>query len=243
MNPVEKHLFTVQPFEVDFRGKITFPLLINNMLNAAGHHADKRGFGMLQLNQVGKTWVLSRICFELTGMPNTREEVSIETWIEGVMRSFTFRNFAISVNGNYIGYARTIWAMIDTETRKPENLEDKGIAQYLYNEKECPIGKIVKINTTEEVLVPTDKFTVRYSDLDINQHLNSAKYVEHIFDAFDIEEIGKHNVKKFEIEFIEECRFGEEITIYRGETAPQQHTILLKNGREETVCKCRLTFE
>ena len=240
MNPVGEHIFTVQPFEVDFRGKLTFPLLINNLLNAAGHHANDRGFGIQQLNEIGKTWVLSRIAMEITRLPESNDNVKIETWIESVMRSFTFRNFAIYSNDECIGYARTIWAMIDMNTRKTENLEDKGIDQYAFKEKTCEMDKIGKIAVPEN-LVLADTFRVKYSDLDINRHLNSAKYIEHIFDAFSTTEISENAIRKFEIEYIEECLYGETIQIFRDDSCSGSHILLLKNEKGENTCKCRIS--
>lgn len=48
---------------------------------------------------------------------------SIQTWVENVYRLFTDRNFAIlDHEGNAVGYARSVWAMISMETRKPADL-------------------------------------------------------------------------------------------------------------------------
>ena len=53
-------------------------------------------------------------------MPRAYEKFSIQTWVENVYRLFTDRNFAIlNQEGKPIGYARSIWAMISMETRKP----------------------------------------------------------------------------------------------------------------------------
>ena len=141
-----------------------------------------------------------------------------------------------------IGYARSIWAMIDNESRKPESLEKTGIIDYLHPEKECPVAKIGKIAIPEEIK-ETDYFTVRYSDLDINKHLNSAKYTEHIFDIFSIKELDERNIQKFEIEYIEECRYGEKITIYKEDADIEQSSILLKNEDDKIVCKCRISWK
>ncbi len=242
MDPIERHTFTVQPFEIDFRGKLTFPLLINNLLNAAGHHADNRGFGIRDINKIHRTWVLSRVSLDLTRCPKDRETITIETWIEGLLRTFTQRNFAIlDADNNTLGYARTVWAMIDTETRRPVNLMEYGIEQYLCK-KECPVERGGKIVLPEDATI-SETFTVKYSDVDINQHLNSAKYVEHIFDAFSLEDIKRHNIiKRFEIEYVEECRYGEIIHIYKKEISPNDFLIVLKKDTGEITCKSRIVF-
>ncbi|MCQ2209454.1 MAG: thioesterase [Paludibacteraceae bacterium] len=240
MEAIGEHFFTVQPFEVDFRGRLTFPLLINNLLNAAGHHSNDRGFGIKQLNENKKTWVLSRIAIELTRHPINAEKVKVQTWIEGLLRSFTLRNFTIIGEDNkIIGYARTIWAMIDSESRKPINLTGMGLEQYV-TAKDCPIDKAGKI--VDPATGTTETFRVKYSDVDINQHLNSAKYVEHIIDAFTLHKFSKREIKRFEIEYIEECMFGETITLQKTELSKTEFIIILKKEDGSIACKSRLLF-
>jgi len=242
MNPVEEYIFTVQPFEIDFRGKLTFPLLINKLLNAAGQHADKRGFGIRDINKINRSWVLSRVYLDLTRCPKDRENIKVETWIEGLLRTFTQRNFAIyDETGNALGYARTVWSMIDMETRRPVNLMSFGIDQYIHI-KECPVAKGGKIILPDDTSA-LDTFTIKYSDVDINQHLNSAKYVEHIFDAFSLDEIKQHNtIQRFEIEYVEECRYGEKISIFKKEVQPNDFIIVLKKEDGTITCKSRILF-
>ncbi len=240
MEIVEKLQVTVQPFEVDFSGKMTMSLIVNNLLNVAGTHASRRGFGISRLNEEGHTWVLSRLALELKEFPKTDDKIVFETWVEGLMRTFTLRNFSIKKeDGNIIGYARTIWAMIDTTTRKPLNLVGIGIEPYLTN-IECPIEKAGKIAVPDEY--EESSFTVKYSDVDINQHLNSAKYVEHILDVFSLHKFSERNIQRFEIEFIDECFFDETIKIHKTETSETEYVVILENDQNKVVCKSRILF-
>ncbi len=240
MEFVEKLQLTTQPFEVDFRGKMTMSLIINNLLNVAGTHANRRGFGISRLNEEGHTWVLSRLALELKEFPQTDDKIVFETWVESLMRTFTLRNFAIKKeDGSIIGYARTIWAMIDTTTRKPLNLVGIGIEPYLAD-IDCPIEKAGKISVPDEY--EESFFTVKYSDVDINQHLNSAKYVEHILDVFTLHEFSKRDIHRFEIEFIDECFFGETIKIRKTEISETEFVVILENNEKKVVCKSRILF-
>ena len=44
-------------------------VLGNHLLNAAGNHSQKRGWGIGALNETSHTWVLSRLSVEMTRMP------------------------------------------------------------------------------------------------------------------------------------------------------------------------------
>ena len=54
--------FVAEPFHVDFTGQLTMGVLGNHLLNCAGFHAEERGFGMAQLNNIHYTWVRILAC-------------------------------------------------------------------------------------------------------------------------------------------------------------------------------------
>ncbi|MBQ9178275.1 MAG: acyl-[Prevotella sp.] len=115
--------FIAMPFHCDFNNHLRIDHLGNDMLNAADFHSDTRGFGMNYLNTINKTWVLSRFAIEIVEMPKSYEKIQVETWVESAVRFFTKRNFAVKDNnGKYLAYGKSIWAMIDTETRQPTDL-------------------------------------------------------------------------------------------------------------------------
>lgn len=240
---VGEYSFTIRPFEVDFRNKLTLPLLINYLLNVAGYHASARGFGMEDINKNNRSWVLSRVAIEMNSYPINNDEIRIQTWVENVMKMFTLRNFAILDKENKVyGYAKTVWAMIDTNTRKPVLLNDEKINSYICD-KECPIERSIKFASPTSEGVLCDDFNVKYSDIDINQHLNSSKYVEYIVDAFSLQEFQHNNISRFEVEFIEECLFGERIQIYKTTINEKDFLIELKSSTGKIVCKSKIRFE
>ena len=113
-NKIGTYQFVAEPFHVDFNGRLTMGVLGNHLLNCAGFHASDRGFGIATLNEDNYTWVLSRLAIELDEMPYQYEKFSVQTWVENVYRLFTDRNFAvIDKDGKKIGYARSVWAMIN----------------------------------------------------------------------------------------------------------------------------------
>lgn len=77
--------------------------------------------------------------------------------------------------------------MISMETRKPADLltlHGGSITDYVCD-KECPISKPGRIKVTEKT--PVSEYQTKYSDIDINGHVNSIKYIEHILDLFPME--------------------------------------------------------
>ncbi len=245
MEKIDSHKVFVEPFHVDFTGRIFMGVLGNHLLNAAGNHSSRRGWGIGALNETRHTWVLSRLSVEMTEMPRQNEHIEIRTWVESVMKLFTNRNFSIHrADGTPLGYARSVWAMIDMETRRPcdlLSLYDGDILNYVVSEEEnvCPIEGHGRFRFREPELVRT--LDVRYSDIDINRHVNSIKYMEHILDLFSREEL-ERGLRRFEIAYKAESRMGDTLSFYvqRGEGG--ETDVEVKRNGEDTVCQARVIF-
>lgn len=242
-NKIGTYHFVAEPFHVDFNGELTLGVLGNHLLNCAGFHAADRGFGMATINEENYTWVLSRLAVELDRMPRQYEPFTIQTWVENVYRLFTDRNFAIlDKDGAKIGYARSIWAMINMNTRKPTDLlamHGGNITEYICPGEECPIEKPSRIKVDAQSAIHSH--TARYSDIDINGHVNSIRYIEHILDLFPIEYYQSMRVKRFEVAYVAESYYGDELNFYRDEIGGGEFCVEVRKNNE-AVCRSKVTF-
>ena len=213
MNKIGKYEFTAEPFHCDFSGRMFLGHLGNQMLNAADFHSTDRGMGMKYLMTLNRSWVLSRLAIEMDDMPEQHEQYTVETWVESAMKFFTSRNFCVSDGkGRIFGYGRSIWAMIDTETRQPTDIYaiDNGVIKnWIETEKVCPIekGGRVKMSGNDEWVRTID---IHYNDIDINGHVNSVKYIEHVLDLWDIAWYKEHRLRRFEIAYVAETHQGDQ---------------------------------
>ena len=236
-NKVGTYDFVAEP------GHLTMSVLGNHLLNCAGFHAADRGFGIASLNENHYTWVLSRLAIELEELPFQYESFSVQTWVENVYRLFTDRNFSIlNKDGKTIGYARSVWAMISMETRKPADLltlHGGSIVDYVCD-KECPIEKPGRIKISDKA-VSTD-YQTKYSDIDINGHVNSIKYIEHILDLFPIEVFKEKRIKRFEMAYVAESYYGDTLAFFKEEENEYEYNIEVKKNGDEIVCRSKVIF-
>ena len=243
-NKVGTYSFVAEPFHVDFNGWLTMGVLVNHLLYCAGLHAADRGFGIAELIENQYTWVLSRLAIELDELPRQYEDFSIQTWVENVYRLFTDRNFAIlDKDGKPIGYARSVWAMISMQTRKPADLltlHGGSITDYICD-KECPIAKPGRIKVTQDT--PVAEYLTKYSDIDINGHVNSIKYIEHILDLFPIETFKEKQIKRFEMAYVAESYYGDTLSFYREEVGENEFDIEVKKNNREVVVRSKVIFK
>jgi acyl-ACP thioesterase len=233
-----------EPFHVDYTGHLTIGVLGNHLLNVAGFHSHDRGFGIDRLNKEHYTWVLSRLALEMYDLPMQYESFTIETWVENVYRLFTDRNFAVlNKEGKAIAYARSVWAMIDTETRKPVDLmaiHDGDIAGYICD-KDCPIDKPsrIKVNSKEPVAI----LPVKYSDMDINGHVNSIRYIEHILDLFPVDAFKEKRVRRFEMAYVAETMATDTMAYYMDKVDDDNFDIEVKKNQADVVCRSKVIFD
>ena len=245
MDKVGCYPFMAEPFHCDFSGKLFMGHLGNHMLNAADFHSTDRGFGMRRLLTIQRSWVLSRLAIEMDEMPAMYTKFNIETWVESAMRYFTSRNFRVVDNeGKVYGYGRSIWAMIDTESRQPTDIfaiDNGAIEQWIEKEKPCPIDKggRVKMGDEAELVRTIDTY---YNDVDINGHINSVKYIEHILDLWSLDWYREHRLKRFEVAYVAEAHAGDQLSFYREETGEGEYCVRICKGDDVEVCRSKVTF-
>ncbi len=251
---VGEYPFTVEPFHCDFSNHLFLSCLSNDLLNASDYHSESRGYGISYLNSKHRTWVLSRLAVEMNDMPVAYDKIAISTWVEAAFRFFTSRNYAITSQNHQTvyGYGRSIWAMIDTDTRQPVDIlqiQNGIIKDYIETELDCPIAKPGRVAISKEAeLVRT--VTMNYHDIDVNGHVNSIKYIEHILDLFDLDWYLSHRVKRFDIAYVAESHAGDALCFFMEKVAPkgtdfdEEYLVrIVKRGSENSeVVRCSINF-
>ena len=246
MDKVGRYEFMAEPFHCDFSGRLFMGHLGNHMLNAADFHSTDRGFGMKRLMQINRSWVLSRLAIEMVEMPAQYTKFNVETWVESAMRYFTSRNFAVVGNaGHAYGYGRSIRAMIHTESRQPTDIysiDNGAINDWIIADKECPIDKggRVKMSDDAQLVRTIDTY---YNDVDINGHINSVKYIEHVLDLWPLDWYRTPRIRRFAIAYVAEAQAGDTPSTYRQQTADNEYCVrICKDGNVET-CRSKVVFE
>ena len=250
LTKVGRYQFVAEPFHCDFSGRLLMTHLGNQLLNAADFHSNDRGFGVKYLNTINRSWVLSRLAVEMTEMPKIYDKFYVETWCDGARHTFTSRNFAITAeDGRPFGFGKSIWAMIDTQTREPADVfsvNDGLIVDYVETAKECPVAKPNRVTVNGDApLVRT--IGTYYNDVDLNGHINSMKYVEHLLDLFDLEWYRSHRLKRFDIAYVAESHQGDDLCLYSQDEGNGSFAVKVMKKNADVpdgveACRCLLTF-
>ena len=253
MDKVGVYPFMAEPFHCDFSQRLFMGHLGNHMLNAADLHSSARGFGMNYLMTIRRSWVLSRLAIEMEEMPQMYTKFNVETWVESAMRYFTSRNFRVvgtktdelgNLSERIYGYGRSIWAMIDTESRQPTDIfsiDNGAINNWIVKDKECPIDKggRVKMFDDAEFIRTID---TQYNDVDINGHINSVKYIEHVLDLWPLDWYREHCIRRFEIAYVAEAHAGDQLSFWREQTGEQEFCIRIAKSDGTECCRSKVSF-
>lgn len=237
--------FKIRAYETDAQNQLKISSVFNFMQVAAGLNANQLGFGYDQLTPKGYFWVLSRVILEWHGNVSFDEEIILETWPKGVEKLFATRDFRFYTGkGDCIGKATTAWLMMDANTGRPVMLNSNMFNLPAYNIPpaidELP-GKIPEPSVVEF----SSERKASYSDIDVNQHVNNAKYIEYIFDALPLHEFTALKYSRVQINYLKEVKMSEMISIRIAQPEADQNHFLVSaiNADEQKVFQSLLFFE
>ena len=120
------------------------------------------------------------------------------------------------------------------------------ITEYIETEYPCPIEKSSRVKLSVGT-TPMRSIDTYYNDVDINGHINSVKYIEHVLDLWDVAWYKQHRIKRFEIAYVAESHQGDRLHFYReGRDSDTDFNVRItksnRDSEEVEVCRCRVQF-
>lgn len=206
--------FIIGSFDVDTRKQATLSCINRYLQEMAASHAENLHLGFVEMMDEKKTWVLVQMLIHIDKYPTLHEKINITTWSNGPDGRFALRDFVIrDAQENIIGGASSTWFVIDVNKKSICRL-DKYFEGYNYDNIEYALGR-----KPERIKPFSDSETqflreVKYSDLDINGHLNNVRYSDFIIDSFPGDFLNTHNVKEIEMNFLKESKLGNKLYIH-----------------------------
>lgn len=245
---MDTYKFSVEPFSEDVTGRLAWGVLGNTLLRVAEKSAITHGFGFDTVHKQNTAWVLSRLLIEMPNMPRMGQEFEVSTWVSRIYRQFTDRNFTISTNDDTpIGHATSVWALIDIDTRQPVSLADYNNPKFhaAMAEQTVPIAPFSRCQVTGDK--PVREIIVMQSDLDINGHVNSIRYMQMVIDTLynaHTETLDIHNVlpHRVEMTYAAETFYGDTLTAFTEQKSDKEFHCMLKHKNGEIVVKSIVFF-
>ncbi len=201
------------------------------MQDVITHETNILGIGSVDLKKYNILWVISRVQVEINRLPKYEEVVTCQTYPGTDMKMFYPRYFRmLDKDGNILVNLSSIWAIIDSETRKP--ILRCPFSDRLYEEHlpdELPFPKKIEV---DKELVLVEKRKIHYSDVDLNGHLNNVRYIELMSDIHDAAFHQEHPIKSLTLNYLKEIKEGSEVEIYHAKGNPE----FIEIKSDEQIC-------
>ena len=223
--------------DVDQFLDLKLPSFFRMMQDASTEHAEVLNIGKANTLDKNLYWVITRIELDIIKMPKYLDTVTLKTYPGDDMRFIFPRYFQLEdEDGNILIKASSIWMVLNRENHRivlnpfngykatPEHLEGE---LHLPDKAEGDASDLVEIRK------------VRYSDIDLNGHLNNTKYIDYIVDIHDSDFYKKNRIKHFLVNYEKELKDNNELSIYSNHSNPEY----IKGECEGPCLKVLITYE
>lgn len=211
-------------------GELAVNILVSNIIEIATAHANSLGIGNPAMAHLNAGWVLSRLTIEMNRYPKCNESYTLHTWVEGWNRHFSTRCFSVEdEQGEIIGYARSVWMVLDMRTHDNFGLSHLTLPEGAISGTDCPIAsqgrhaEILPPDTPDDqipakALKATSavrRYTFKYNDIDFYRHVNTVRYVTILLNQYTLSDFDERFVQRLELSFMHEGSFGDTVSILR----------------------------
>ena len=192
--------------------------------------------------EYGICWILSKYHLQVLKRMPLEYKMQLETWIEPEKSPVRLHpNLRISHNGETYALGQMELCLANVEQGRLERLSSIEFPTEQCERYDVEVPKVRKLRMEKDGMDPAYTYTVRYSDLDNNRHMNNLHYVDLVENAFTSAFFAEHPIAEIELEYIAQCYEGEPINVLtRVETDHAEVLALRPDG--ETALKAVLTF-
>lgn len=198
--------FRILSSDVDLTRKLRLSTLFTKLQEAAISHTIELGVGRDRTLDRGLLWAVTQYRLNIDRMPEYDERVTLLSWPGKTMHLYFPRYFRLlDEKGRVLLDAVSLWVLIHEKARTIVFPEDHGIElPEVRTGDELPLpGRLRK----EETAV-SHSFTVPFSYVDLNGHMNNARYYDLAQDIMP-EEFRGRKLTALSSEYIGEARLGD----------------------------------
>ena len=241
--------YEVHYYYTDFKGNLK-PSYVNRYMQETANRGLKNfGLSTEALIEKNFAFILSKICFKYYVPIFEDDVIKVQTWALPPKTTIFQRNYRIYKNEEIAVEATSAWALINIKEKnivRPENFEY--ISKEMMDSEELPFQVQRRLKMAENMEHLID-YTIRYSDIDHNLHMNNAVYIDIICDCIynQGEKINEGANKKIDcvnsidISYNSEALFGDTLEISKGilptdSTDTEEYCIKAKNKSNGLTC-------
>lgn len=193
------------------------------------------------LEKYNALWMVTRNLVELDSPIRWNDHLTVRTWHRGASGASSYRDFDILRDGRSIGSGVSLWVLVDAQSHRLMKLRD--LAEFRGTDG-GERNRTVKLHRAPmpEQYDGHGLREMRYSDTDLNGHINNIRYADFACDALHMERCGAGRfVRSIRLDYISECMAGETLSI---DTADRGDCLYARglggDGAERFLCAMTL---
>lgn len=224
--------------DFDRYGRMQPSAMLDLFQDVATLQAEDMGIGRGYMCEKGVFWAVVRTKLEVVSDPQKYQVVTVRTWPHTPTRFSFMRDFSIrGETGAELVRATSEWVLMDVQTRKFASVRDYYDGSEDFDEARAFESKPRKIAPFGEGNRPIHTVVPSYSDLDVNGHVNNARYANYVIDALNPGPEGA--IKTLQLDYRHEVMPGVPLTMH---TLVEEGRVLSKgvNERGETAFACAI---
>jgi medium-chain acyl-[acyl-carrier-protein] hydrolase len=214
---------------------------------ASTNQGNELGLGGDYLKANNLAWFLVKYAIRFNDYPRYQDEVTVTTRATGMEKFCATRRFTIEdAAGATKVVADTQWLLINRESEKMARIDEHPeMDAYQCFEKGEPIfKKIVKINRVDINRVDLEKrFSVRFLDIDFNQHVNHVKYLAWAIEVLPLEVVKTRVLAEAKMVYKAQCFYGDQVRALGEQLAENHYRIDIVNQDDTVLCQLELILE
>lgn len=234
----------VESFDVDLRGRLRPQVLFSYLLNAAWGHTRATSYGHQELSARNLMWVLIKFTLIIKSQPRWHDELRIESWGKGIKRLYALRDFRVTApSGEILVSATSSWLILEKSSGRPQRFDPNSDGfpwQPEKNELETNLERLAEPQGGK----PIARFKVLFSDIDVNNHVGSAKYLQWLLDAHSGEKLTAQAPEEIEISYLSEAMLGDDVVVLSVERGDKEFcSIRREAGDEKELCRAQIIWK
>ena len=206
--------YEIEYQNVDYYGEYKYADLLSKLSNLATKNAIEIGLWNESFN--GKYgWVLVKQTVKLIRPLLVGEKLTVSTRAKGERKIQYFRTYDLKVNNEVIGGVYSVWTLIDIEKRRIVRPQKVGITIPECEEYNSFVEKyepLLELDTHKVI-----SRHVLYSDIDLNKHMNNARYLEWVMDLIPQEVLEKYFIGEMTMHYQKEIAPNSVVDLYYGQ--------------------------
>ena len=211
MEPIYERTFPVTAGDTDRHGRLKASRILWMLQEVAGDHSALLGTDRESLMRKNLFWAVIRHRVQITRLPGKNEKITVQTWPMPTTRtSYPRSTVAYDEAGNECFRGISLWVLMDAGSRAMVLPGKSGVtvSGMLTGSELAAPGSMALQNAPQQM-----HRTVRYSDLDVNGHMNNCRYMDWVSDTLPGSFHGSHRVSEFTVNYLSEAREGEELRL------------------------------